>query len=52
MIFKHGEIQRWGPRHPISIVLEERNQDNLMPETVIKTLQKILKDTYHDQRTQ
>ena len=52
VIFKHGEIQRWGPRHPISIVLEERNQDNLMPETVIKTLQKILKDTYHDQRTQ
>ena len=42
VIFKHGEIQRWGPRHPKSVVLEERNQDNLTPETVIQTLKEIL----------
>lgn len=43
VIFKHGEIQRWGPRHPASIVLDDRHQDNLTPETVINTLEKILK---------
>jgi heptosyltransferase III len=44
VIFKHGEIQRWGPRHPASVVLDDRHQDNLMPETVINTLNEILKD--------
>ncbi len=44
VIFKHGEIQRWGPRHPTSVVLDDRHQDNLKPETVINTLNKILKD--------
>ncbi len=42
VIFKHGEIQRWGPRHPASVVLDDRHQDNLTPETVINTLEKIL----------
>ncbi len=42
VIFKHGEIQRWGPRHPASRVLEERGQDSLSPETVIDTLKEIL----------
>jgi heptosyltransferase III len=44
VIFKHGEIKRWGPRHPTSVVLDDRHQDNLMPETVINTLNEILKD--------
>lgn len=44
VIFKHGEIQRWGPRHPKSVVLDDRHQDTLMPETVINTLKEILKD--------
>ena len=44
VIFKHGEIQRWGPRHPTSVVLDDRYQDNLMPETVINTLNEILKN--------
>ena len=44
VIFKHGEIQRWGPRHPTSVVLDDRHQDTLTPETVISTLKKILKD--------
>ena len=44
VIFKHGEIQRWGPRHPTSVVLDDRHQDTLTPETVINTLKKILKD--------
>ena len=44
VIFKHGEIQRWGPIHPTSVVLDDRHQNNLMPETVINTLNEILKD--------
>jgi ADP-heptose:LPS heptosyltransferase len=44
VIFKHGEIQRWGPRHPTSVVLDDRHQDTLTPETVINTLKEILKD--------
>ena len=52
VIFKHGEIQRWGPRHPASIVLDDRHQDNLSSETVIKTIEEILKDKHHEQRIQ
>ena len=44
VIFKHGEIQRWGPIHPTSVVLDDRHQENLMPETVINTINEILKD--------
>ena len=43
VIFKHGEIERWGPRHPNSIILDDRHQDNLEPETVINTLEIFLK---------
>ncbi|MZH04767.1 MAG: glycosyltransferase family 9 protein [Nitrospinae bacterium] len=43
VIFKHGEIERWGPRHPNSIILDDRHQDNLEPETVINTLENFLK---------
>lgn len=43
VIFKHGQVSRWGPRHPKSVVLEERHQDNLMPNTVIKTLEEIIR---------
>ena len=51
VIFKHGEIERWGPRHPDSIVLDDRHQDNLKPETVINNLENFLKNesTYHEQ---
>ena len=51
VIFKHGEIERWGPRHPDSIVLDDRHQDNLKPETVISTLDNFLKNeqTCHGQ---
>ena len=52
VIFKHGEIKRWGPRYPTSAVLEDRHQNNLLPETVIKTLEEILKDKHREQRTQ
>jgi ADP-heptose:LPS heptosyltransferase len=44
VIFKHGEIHRWGPRQPTSVVLDARHQNTLTPETVINTLKKILKD--------
>jgi ADP-heptose:LPS heptosyltransferase len=44
VIFKHGEIERWGPRYPTSVVLDDRHQDTLTPETVINTLKEILKD--------
>ena len=49
VIFKHGEIKRWGPRYPTSVVLEDRHQNNLLPETVIKTLEEILKDKHREQ---
>ena len=42
VIFKHGEIQRWGPRHTKSVVLDDRYQNNLTPEIVINTLKEIL----------
>jgi len=44
VIFKHGEIQRWGPRHPASIVLDDRHQDTLTPETAINALKEILEN--------
>ena len=43
VIFKHGEILRWGPRHLKSVALDDRHQDNLTPEIVINTLKEILK---------
>ena len=43
VIFKHGEIQRWGPRHKKSMVLDDRYQNNLTPEIVINTLKEILR---------
>jgi ADP-heptose:LPS heptosyltransferase len=43
VIFKHGEIQRWGPRHTKSVVLDDRYQNNLTPEIVINTLKEILR---------
>ena len=43
VIFKHGEIQRWGPRHKKSVVLDDRYQNNLTPEIVINTLKEILR---------
>ena len=44
VIFKHGEIKRWGPMHRNSVVLEERDKDSLSPDTVLNILFKILKD--------
>ena len=42
-IFKHGEIARWGPYNTTSIILEERNSDSLSPETVIESIDRLLK---------
>ena len=45
VIFKHGEIKRWGPLNPASVVLEERGDDSLAPETVIESLLTMLNTT-------
>ena len=42
VIFKHGEIKRWGPLNANSIVLEERYDDSLSLDTVLNTLQEML----------
>ena len=42
-IFKHGEIVRWGPYNTTSIILEERNSDFLSPETVLESIDRLLK---------
>ncbi|MBC8286251.1 MAG: glycosyltransferase family 9 protein [Nitrospinae bacterium] len=45
VIFKHGEIKRWGPLNSASVVLEERDNDSLSPDTVLNALLKILNTT-------
>jgi len=45
VIFKHGEIKRWGPLNPKSVVLEERDNDSLSPDKVLNTLLKMLNTT-------
>ena len=42
VIFKHGEIKRWGPLNSGSVVLEERDDDPLSPDTVLHTLLEML----------
>ncbi len=42
IIFKHGEIDRWGPICNKHIILEERNRDNLSPTIVIENIQRLL----------
>ena len=42
VIFKHGEIRRWGPLNSTSVALEERDDDSLSPDTVINTLLNML----------
>ena len=42
VIFKHGEIKRWGPLNSSSIVLEERDDDDLSPDTILNALLKML----------
>jgi len=42
-IFKHGEIARWGPYHTPHIILEERYSESLAPETVIESIEELLK---------
>ena len=42
VIFKHGEISRWGPVGNRHIILEERNGDNLSPNTVIENIRNLL----------
>jgi heptosyltransferase III len=42
VIFKHGEIKRWGPLNSGSIILEERGDDSLMPDTVLNAILEIL----------
>ncbi len=41
-IFKHGQIERWGPCNTRSIIFEERNGDVLTPEEVVAALDKML----------
>ena len=45
VIFKHGEIKRWGPLNSSSVVLEERDDDDLSPDNVLNALLKML-DTH------
>ena len=42
VIFKHGEIKRWGPLNSSSVVLEERDKDSLSPDTVFNALLNML----------
>ncbi len=41
-IFKHGNVQRWGPCHTEHVVLEERGDNDLSPETVFQAVEKLL----------
>lgn len=51
VIFKHGEIARWGPIHTRHAVLEERGNDSLTPETVLENIDRLLDNDYTDKRT-
>jgi heptosyltransferase III len=42
VIFKHGEIKRWGPLNSDSIILEERGNDSLSSDTVLNAILKLL----------
>jgi ADP-heptose:LPS heptosyltransferase len=42
VIFKHGEVKRWGPLNSDSIVLEERDEDSLSPDTVLNAILEML----------
>lgn len=42
-IFKHGEIARWGPYNTSNIILEERYNDLLTPDTVLESIAELLK---------
>ncbi len=44
-IFKHGEIARWGPTNTPHVVLEERNDTSLEPDTVREGIVKLLRQT-------
>ncbi len=51
VIFKHGEIKRWGPLNCDSVVLEERDEDSLSPDTVFNTLLEILEDSLYKEKS-
>ena len=42
-IFKHGDILRWGPYEVPHVILEERDSDELSPETVFEKMRDLLK---------
>ncbi|NIQ00111.1 MAG: hypothetical protein GWM98_06545 [Nitrospinaceae bacterium] len=42
IIFKHGEIARWGPRGNRHVLLEERGGDDLDPAAVLQHLRQML----------
>ncbi len=42
VIFKHGEIARWGPCHTRFAVLEERGEDGLRPEEALAAIDRLL----------
>jgi len=45
VIFKHGQTWRWGPVNTRHILLEERDSDILLPETVLESINQLLKNT-------
>ncbi|MBT3514865.1 MAG: glycosyltransferase family 9 protein [Nitrospina sp.] len=51
VIFKHGEVSRWGPISIPHIVLEEKNSDTLSPEIVLKKINQLLANTTKNNKT-
>ena len=44
VIFKHGNVKRWGPCNTRHVILEERNQDDLSPATVRENIDRLLQE--------
>lgn len=42
VIFKHGEVKRWGPCHTPHLVLEEREHDNLSVDEVLQGIHQLM----------
>ena len=47
-IFKHGDTIRWGPYRVPRVILEERNNDSLSPEKVLKQVRNLLNSKASD----
>ncbi len=48
VIFKHGEIQRWGPVNNRHVILEERNGDDLPARLVTEHILTLLRESKAD----